>query len=104
MTAANGHARVEYAGVTEARADTLLRAPGDYEQKSAMREAMEFLRGELKDGPVAANAIKERAGKQGISDATLRRAKADLRVDSRKQGDGAWVWQLAGKASGKALT
>lgn len=99
VTAANGHARVEYVGRTEARADALLRAPGDHEQRSALREAMEFLRGELKDGPVAANAIKERAGKNGISDATLRRAKADLRVDSRKQSDGGWIWQL-----GKALT
>lgn len=98
VTAANGAARIEYAGVTEARADALLRTPGDPEQKSAMREAMEFLRGELKDGPVAANAIKERARNNGISDATLRRAKADLRIASRKEGDGGWVWQL-----GKAL-
>ena len=102
VTAANGAARIEYVGPTEARADALLRTPGDPEQKSAMREAMEFLRDELKDGPVAANTINEHARKLEISAATLRRAKSDLGIVSRKEGDGGWVWQL-GKASGKAL-
>lgn len=103
VTADNGAARIEYAGRTEARADALLRAPGDPEQKTALREAMKFLRGELKDGAVAANTIKDRATEHGISDATLRRAKADLRVDSRKQGDGGWVWELPGRATGKVF-
>lgn len=104
VTAANGAARIEYAGVTEARADALLRTAGDPEQKSVLREAMEFLRDELKDGPMAASAIRERAGKERISDATLRRAKSDLGVVSEKQGDGSWSWHLPGKAVRKALS
>jgi hypothetical protein len=69
-----------------------------------MREAMEFLRDELKDGPVAANAIRESAGKERISEASLRRAKADLNVASVKESDGGWTWHLPDKATKKVLT
>jgi hypothetical protein len=104
VTAANDAARIEYVGRTEAKADTLLRTPTDPEQRGAMREAMEFLRDELKDGPVAANAIRESAGKERISEASLRRAKADLNVASVKESDGGWTWHLPDKATKKVLT
>jgi hypothetical protein len=100
--APNGAARIEYKGVTEARAEALLSVPKDPEVRSALEEAMEFLRGELHGGPVMANAVKERARSSGISERTLLRAKSVLGVISRKEGDGGWSWHLPGKEDRKA--
>ncbi|MEJ7871284.1 MAG: AAA family ATPase [Rubrobacteraceae bacterium] len=103
VTAANGAARIEYEGVTEAKADTLLRTPADAEERSALGEAIQFLRDELKDGPVWAKSVNERARKLEISEASLRRAKGALSVQSSKEGDEGWSWNLPGKASRKVL-
>lgn len=75
----------------------VLATPLDKEGMSAKDDAVEFLRTELGDGPVSAKAIEELARQAGISDSTLRRAKTDLGVRSRKDdfGDGAkWLWTL----------
>ena len=58
-TAANEAARIEYAGTTEAKADTLLRTPQDAEERSALGEAIQFLRDELSEGPMWAKAVKD---------------------------------------------
>ena len=100
-TAANGAARIEYAGTTEAKADTLLHIPSDAEERSALGDAIQFLRGELEAGPVAANTVKERCKEQSISDGTLRRAKSALGVASVKNSDGHWAWELPSKAARK---
>lgn len=62
----------------------------------ALNEAIEFLTTELKDGPVAANALSKSAKGAGISDGTLRNAKAVLRIESVKlaQFEGGWAWKL----------
>lgn len=58
-------------------------------------DASEFLRTELADGPVGQKAMQTRAEQSGISRSTLRRAKKDLGIVSRKQGmEGGWVWTL----------
>lgn len=100
-TGANGAARIEYAGVTTAKADTLLRTPQDPEERSALGEAVEFLREELADGPIMARSIRERARRFDIAERTLMRAKSTLKVDSHKEGDEGWSWHLPDKATRK---
>lgn len=104
-TAANEAARIEYVGSTEAKADTLLHIPSDAEERSALGEAIKFLRGELEAGPVWANDVNNRALKAKISEGSLRRAKAALGVKSNKEGDKGWKWHLPKKAAtGKVRT
>jgi hypothetical protein len=70
-------------------------AVNDGENASALREAEEFLRDALSGGPVTQRTIKADANANGISEATLRRAKSRLGVIARKTGmDGRWVWEL----------
>jgi hypothetical protein len=77
------------------------------EGKTAKREAREFLLERLEAGPVNSDDIIEEAKQEGIAVMTLRRAKKELGIKSRKQRgsvDGAWVWELpsqGGRASPK---
>jgi putative DNA primase/helicase len=67
---------------------------------TAKREAREFLLERLEAGPVNSDDLVEEAKQEGIAFATLRRAKKDLGIKSRKQrGDvaGAWKWELPPK-------
>jgi hypothetical protein len=65
------------------------------EEGVALREAVEFLRNELKDGPISQKMIKAGATANGISERTLRRAKSTLGVVTRKMGmKGGWSWEL----------
>jgi putative DNA primase/helicase len=65
------------------------------EGRTAKREAREFLRERLEAGPVNSDDIVEEAKQEGIAFATLRRAKKELGIKSRKDGfDGAWTWEL----------
>ena len=63
---------------------------------SALDEAKDFLREELKDGPVGAREIKRRAEDAGVSGITLERAKRDLGVESSRcpENPKRWVWGL----------
>jgi hypothetical protein len=85
-------------GESEARADELLAAVTTGEERTERDEAIEFLRAELEDRPRAAKEVKSAAREAGISDATLRRAKAQLRVVSERVGGagaaGNWEWSL----------
>jgi putative DNA primase/helicase len=68
---------------------------------SLKREAREFLTDRLTRGPAKADDLFEEAKQEGISVKTLRRAKKDLGVVSRKQAgvmDGEWFWSLAATA------
>ena len=93
---ADGVARVEWLGVSEHGADALLAEPTDApEERSALREASEFLRDLLADGEKQTAEISSRAREAGISDRTLERAKARLGVRHRKVfGSGRFVWYL----------
>ena len=70
-------------------------ATEDSEGKSIFNEATEFLRERLAEGAVEAKQVITDAKSLGICEKTLRRAKANLKVISRKQGmqDG-WFWEL----------
>lgn len=63
----------------------------------ARDDAAEFLRDMLADGPVAQTEVKEKAEAAGISEKTLKRAKAQVGVRSHKTGfaSSTWVWELA---------
>jgi len=64
---------------------------------SANREAREFLLERLKHGPVKADDLIEEAEQNGIAERTLKRAKRDLDVISKKERgktDGGWTWEL----------
>jgi hypothetical protein len=94
----HGAARVEWLGAVEHGADDLL-VPG--EDRAPRSEAREFLFELLAAGPMSANDVKREARDAGISDATLRRAKSDLRVKSTREGPagpgGQWTWALPPK-------
>lgn len=66
---------------------------GGESKKLLLEEVQQFLKAYLSDGPVARKTITEYAKGAGIADATLRRAKKTLRVESKKTGKD-WVWQL----------
>jgi AAA domain len=85
-------------GESEARADELLASVSTAEERTERDEAIEFLRAELEDGPRNARDVKTAARDAGISDATLRRAKAQLGISSGRVGGAAdaghWEWSL----------
>ena len=92
-----GSVRVEWKGTTHHAADALLAAPANPEERSALEEAMEFLRDALKRGPVWSTQVKKDTRKAEISEATLRRAKTALGVRSQKEADDlTWSWVLSG--------
>jgi hypothetical protein len=94
VESANGSARVEWKGETTLSAAALLAAPADPEERSALEEAMEFLRDELEGGPVKSSQVSKDARATGITEITLKRAKSTLGVRSRKQSNGTWTWEI----------
>ena len=58
------------------------------EKQSPREEAVELLKSHLANGPIPANEIHAAARKEGISLATLRRAKGELRIRSIRIGFG----------------
>ena len=65
------------------------------EGRCSLREAEKFLRELLANGPVEATEGEEAAEANGISERTLKRARANLGVKASKAGfkDG-WIWTL----------
>ena len=83
---------IEWLGATN-RSTTELLNPPKPKEPSAMDEAKEFLRNQLAGGTKPAADVKAAASNAGISDATLNRAKTDLRVKSTKV-ENVWNWAL----------
>lgn len=80
-------------------ADQVLAASGGSD-KSAMKEALNYLDDLLADGDVAANVGNEGADANGISERTLKRAKKKLGVVAKKEDgkfDGGWYWTKGAK-------
>jgi len=67
------------------------------EGKTRQREAKEFLLERLRGGPANSDDLIDEAKQEGIAVATLRRAKKELGIKSRRQGGskGAWFWELS---------
>ena len=83
---------IEWLG-TSNRSTTELLNPPKPKDTSALDEAKEFLRNQLAGGTKPAADVKAAATDAGISDATLNRAKTDLRVKSTKV-ENVWNWAL----------
>lgn len=88
----------EAPGVT---ADDLAKdEPSSREERTALDDAVEFLRGELADGPRSQPEILQAARSAGVTESTLRRAKARLGVTSERDRAGSgqrvtgWRWAL----------
>jgi hypothetical protein len=83
--------RFAWAGRSSLSAEDLGGPPPDADLRTAREEVTEFLIEVLAEGPRPAVEVFEEAAKLRISPATLRRAKRDLRVRSKKEGD-QWMW------------
>jgi len=73
---------------------------GEGQSAYAKREAREFLLERLNAGPVGADDLLEEAEQSGIAKRTLKRAKKELGIRSRKtpgKFDGRWFWELPTK-------
>ncbi len=67
----------------------------DGERPSALSEAASFLHEMLSEGPRSAAQIFAEAEQRGVSEKTLRRAKAQLGIKARKGGLGqGWAWEM----------
>lgn len=92
----NEHARVHWEGTSAHTANSLSAQGSSDEERSELREAEAFLLDVLEHGPLLVESLKKQAREAGIAEATLRRAKVSLQVDSKKAQtqDGKWVWVL----------
>src|SRR5262249_39590679 len=66
------------------------------DERSAKSEAVKFLEDLLKDGPVGSQAVYDAARQAGIAERTLKRAKKQMDITSRKDSGfaGGWSWSL----------
>ncbi len=82
-------------GTVTISADDVLGGMGIRTSRNAQDEAETFLTRVLSSGPMKAEVIIEKAKAAGISEPTLRRAKAGLGVKAKKSGfGGVWQWSL----------
>lgn len=96
-----GGLRIGWMGESSHDAESLLAAPMDGEDRSAVQEAIEVLRTILGEGPLPAKTVMQEAKKAGIKDRTLLRAKGKLGIKSlQSHGFGStWKWFLPGQLS-----
>jgi hypothetical protein len=91
----HGCAAVRWLGPSELSASDL--RPRLNEMRPPRDSAKAFLTAILRDGPLAEPEVKAAAERQGISESTLKRAKHDLGVISKRNGFGSgchWLWSL----------
>jgi putative DNA primase/helicase len=93
-SAVHDTARVEWTGVSSHDANSLAAGPGNPQEKSELDAAKEFLTDELGSGPLWAKQVFRDAREAGVTEKTLYRAKAALRVRSQKHGTEGWIWRL----------
>ena len=90
-----------WTGESRLTAADLLAAESGGDDRAADEEARAFLRELLADGPLAARKVFEEARKAGISEITLRRAKAREGVTTQKvgfQNTAHWLWHVPSKS------
>ena len=89
-----------WCGASDGTAEALLAAPKSEEEKTALEEAVDFLKDVLAEGPRPVGEILREARKMGIAERTLKRAKAQAAVHAKrigeqgKRGGGTWYWDL----------
>ncbi|OAI20420.1 hypothetical protein A1507_22845, partial [Methylomonas koyamae] len=85
-------------------ADEAMNAKPAREESGAVDEARQFLLDLLSIGPMASSDVKDEAEKAGFSWATIRRAKENGGIESKKSGfDNGWIWSLSEDAHTKML-
>jgi RecA-family ATPase len=93
----SGDRGVAWGDVTALRAVDVLQSESTSEDRSELDRATEFLREALAGNSRDADEIKAEANEQQIKKRTLERAKALLKVKSRKKSfGGGWYWWLEG--------
>lgn len=94
---------VNWLGVSDVTAEELRQVytPRTDDHEGALEAAETWLKSFLSDGAQPASKVESEAKREGISGATLKRAKKSLGVISERQsaegearGDGLWVWAL----------
>lgn len=93
----HGCARVEWLGVSQHNAGTLLSAPRDDDERTERDEAVDWLENYLveRGGQAFAGEVIKAAARDGIAKTTLTRARVRAQVTSVKNGmRGGWVWNL----------
>jgi len=92
--------RIEWeSGTIDVTADEALQAAADdMEDRGAKADAIDFLRAELEYGRVEADEILKRGRKAGHSERTLKRAKAELKITSKRESH-VWYWSLPKRAA-----
>lgn len=85
--------RIIWEGTSNLKLEDVVQKDGDKSGNSLLDEAKKFLTKSLAGGAELFTILVKDALKNGISDTTLRRAKAELGVESRKTSEG-WVWEL----------
>lgn len=101
---AGGVGVVRFAGEDDLAGEQLGGVASDAAERDARDDARKLLREMLAGGPVSSALIKKKAADAVISEVTLRRAKAELGVRSRRVGfgeGGVWEWLLAGREAKK---
>jgi hypothetical protein len=89
--------RIVWGSVVDGVDSNSLLRTADFDSRSALTEAVDFLFGLLKEAPVPTALVKCRAMKQGVSWSTIKRAKKHLGVRSFFRGTGRnqyWVYAL----------
>jgi hypothetical protein len=94
-------ARFAWTGASDLTAERIL-APLNREgedEATERRDGVDFLREMLKGGEIEAKEIEKSRKAAGISDYSLRKAKAFLRIKTRERGgtfsgEQSWVWSL----------
>jgi hypothetical protein len=98
---------LKWCGESSHRADDLLMGTPNAEQRSALEEAKAFLSETLSAAPMPTKEVESKAKANGISPATLRRAKAQMGIKKQPSGfGGPWVLALprVAQASPELLT
>jgi hypothetical protein len=95
----HGVARVQWDGVSEHKAGSLLTEPPGSDERTERDEAAEWLTGYLTDqgGEAAAKDVKKAARADGIAERTLDRARSRAKVTTGRSGFGkgaVYVWRL----------
>lgn len=93
-SADNGSVTVVWLGETDHTAVGLLAEPLPADERGALNDAIEFLRGELYGNPVLASEIKRRAREADVSPRTLTRARAKLNVIAERLHGPTGPWSL----------
>jgi len=87
-------------GESDVRAEELVAAPDSGQERSALKDAEEWLREALQAGPMPTKALLAEARAAGHHDKTIRRAKDRIGATAVRAGFGSageWRWELAPK-------